>query len=311
MENNNNQDEDTQKIKEYLNTLKAKMSSNNTQNTDESFKKVDFTEILKTYLSKNKVKLYILTPCYGGLCHVNYVLKIIDTKDLLASFGITVVLQFIRNESLITRGRNNLVAKAMHDKEMTHILFIDSDITWDPIDILKLIVNEKELSGGIYPIKKYHWDRLTGKNMENILEKKKMSYNQGLTDEQLIYHNLLHYNFNYLNTSNKVENNCMEVYTLATGFMMIKRECIEKMIEKHPQLKYTDDCGFLHGDENNYAYALFDCIIVKDHYFSEDWTFCHRWKEIGGKIWADISINLWHTGQEDYCGRLLSTLSIN
>jgi len=266
---------------------------------------------LKEYLSKNKVKLWILTPCYGGLCHVNYINKIIETKELLATLGIRVVLQFIRNESLITRGRNNLVAKAMNDQETSHILFIDSDITWEPTDILKLIINEKELSGGIYPIKKYHWDRLNSTNLESIIAKKNLPYNRGLTTEQLIYHNLLHYNFNYLQNSNTIVRNCMEVYTLATGFMMIQRKCIEKMIEKYPQFKYTDDCGFLQGDENKYAYALFDCAIVNDHYFSEDWMFCHRWKEIGGKIWADVSINLWHTGQEDYCGRLISTLNIN
>jgi hypothetical protein len=215
--------DDASKIKEYLDSLKKKMEMNkdntainnpekiseptNIKNSSQTLSKVDFNEILKNYLSKNKVKLYILTPCYGGLCHVNYVNKIIDTKELLISLGIPVVLQFIRNESLITRGRNNLIAKAMHDKDTSHILFIDSDITWDPIDILKLIVNEKELSGGIYPIKKYHWDRLSASNLEGIMAKKNLPYNQSLTNEQLIYHNLLHYNFNYLQNANKIENN--------------------------------------------------------------------------------------------------------
>jgi hypothetical protein len=234
-----------------------------------------------------------------------------DTKDLLRSMGIDVVIQFIRNESLITRGRNNLIAKSMSDPRMTHVLFIDSDITWDPVSVLKLIVNDKELSGGIYPIKKYYWDRLTKENMESIIERKKLAYNKNLTETQLIYHNLLHYNFNYLEKNNHIENNMMEIYTLATGFMMIKRECINKMIAAYPKYKYTDDCGFLQGDENKYAYALFDCAIVNDHYFSEDWMFCHRWKEIGGKIFVDITIDLVHTGQEDYSGRILSTLNIN
>jgi hypothetical protein len=272
---------------------------------------MDFNAMLKNFLANNKIKLYILTPCYGGLCHVNYINKIIETKEVLGSLGIKVILQFIRNESLITRGRNNLMAKSMSDQEMTHILFIDSDITWDPVDILKLLVSDKELNGGIYPIKKYHWDRISQDKMNEILAKKNLPYNTGLSDQQIIYHNLLHYNFNYLQNNNKIENNCMQVYTLATGFMMIKRSCIEKMMAKYPQTKYTDDCGFLQGDENKYAYALFDCAIINDHYFSEDWMFCHRWKEIGGEIWADITINLWHTGQEDYCGRLLSTLNIN
>jgi hypothetical protein len=312
------------KIKMYLESLKAKMQASNTDEQlaqaepdkqsnqqNPSSAKQFFEDRTKQYLATHKPKLYILTPCYGGLCHVNYINKVMDTKDLLRSLGIDVVIQFIRNESLITRGRNNLIAKSMSDPNMTHVLFIDSDITWDPSSVLKLIIGDKELSGGIYPIKKYHWDRLTKENMESIMERKNLSYNKHLTETQLLYHNLLHYNFNYLNNNNRIENNMMEIYTLATGFMMLKRECIDKMIAAYPQYKYTDDCGFLQGDENKYAYALFDCAIVNDHYFSEDWMFCHRWKEIGGKIFVDITIDLVHTGQEDYSGRILSTLSIN
>jgi len=312
---------ESEKMKQYVDSLKAKLQIVQPEQPDQAEQhnsasasastKQFFEERTKQYIATHNPKLYILTPCYGGLCHVNYINKVMDTKDLLRSMGIDVVIQFIRNESLITRGRNNLIAKSMSDPRMTHVLFIDSDITWDPVSVLKLIVNDKELSGGIYPIKKYYWDRLTKENMESIIERKKLAYNKNLTETQLIYHNLLHYNFNYLEKNNHIENNMMEIYTLATGFMMIKRECINKMIAAYPKYKYTDDCGFLQGDENKYAYALFDCAIVNDHYFSEDWMFCHRWKEIGGKIFVDITIDLVHTGQEDYSGRILSTLNIN
>ena len=305
------------KVKNYLADLKSKLANNKTEapsaeanQNDPNSARDYFNNRVRDYLSKNKVKVYILTPCYGGLCHVNYILKVMETKEVLQGMGIQVVLQFIRNESLITRGRNNLVAKAMHDPAMTHILFIDSDITWDPIHVIKLIISDKELVGGIYPIKKYHWDRLSQDSINTILERKKISYNAGLSDTQMIYHNLLHYNFNYLQNQNRIENNLMEIYTLATGFMMIQRSCIEKMCAAHPQCKYTDDCGFLQGEENKYAYSLFDCAIVNDHYYSEDWLFCHRWRLIGGQIFVDITIDLWHTGQEDYQGRLLSTLNI-
>jgi hypothetical protein len=315
----NTSDDEEKRIKEYLESLKSKLNKVNTPSVEpqpqpnnvEPPKQLNLDTIFRQYVSNNKVKLYVLTPCYGGLCHVNYINKIMETKDVLASYGVPMVLQFIRNESLITRGRNNLMAKSMYDKDMTHILFIDSDITWEPADVLKLLIDNKELCGGIYPIKKYFWDRLKGENLKQILAKKDLPYNKMYSEEQIIYQNLLQYNFNYLQGSNvRIENNCMEVYTLATGFMMIQRSCIEKLIEAHPETKYVDDCGFLHGDENKYAYALFDCAIVNTHYFSEDWLFCHRWKNIGGKIYADVSINLWHTGQEDYQGRLISTLNL-
>jgi hypothetical protein len=156
----------------------------------------DFLEKIRLYVEANKPKLYVLTPCYGGLCYVGYVSQIIATKELLKSVGIPVVILFMRSESLITRGRNNLIAKAMSDPDMTHVIFIDSDITWNPFSILKLMMHNKDLNGGLYPLKKYYWDRLTKENMDIYREKKNTSYNSKLTDNQIIYHNLLKYNKN-------------------------------------------------------------------------------------------------------------------
>ena len=258
----------------------------------------------------DEAKVHVLTPCYGGLCHVNYVLQIMETKELLNKLGIEVTLVLMKNESLIQRGRNNLIAKAMADPNMTHVFFIDSDITWKPVDVLKLILADKEVVGGIYPLKKYHWDKLFGEEMKKIQENHKKSYNQSISEIDFIKQNLLKYNLNYLPNS-KIANNIMEVSTLATGFMMIKRTCIEKMMINFKNAKYTDDCNALTEAENKYAYALFDCGIINDHYYSEDWMFCHRWREMGNHVYADVTIDLWHSGQEDYAGRLLSSLSIN
>ena len=90
--------------------------------------------------------------------------------------------------------------------------------------------------------------------------------------------------------------------------MMIKRSTIEKMSQAFPSTKYTDDVGFLQGKENDFAYALFDCGVEDDHYYSEDWLFCHRWQKMGGDIYIDVSINLTHSGMEDYCGSFIASI---
>ena len=92
--------------------------------------------------------------------------------------------------------------------------------------------------------------------------------------------------------------------------MMIKREVLEKMIEAHPEFKFWDDMGCLNKEEDRFAYTLFDCKVVDGHYFSEDWLFCHRWEEMGGSIYTDITINLTHIGTHHFQGRFLSSLNI-
>jgi hypothetical protein len=105
-----------------------------------------------------------------------------------------------------------------------------------------------------------------------------------------------------------VEKNLTKVKHLATGFMMIQRRTFEIMFTAYPQTKYTDDVSFLEGAENNYAYALFDCGVEYDHYFSEDWMFCHRWQKLGGEIFVDVTINLDHTGNETFRGCYLASV---
>ena len=108
--------------------------------------------------------------------------------------------------------------------------------------------------------------------------------------------------------NNKVEKNITEAKHIPTGFMLIKRNVFESLFEAFPSTKYTDDVNFLTEKENEFAYALFDCGVEEGHYLSEDWMFCHRWTKLGGKIYVDISINLSHTGIEDYNGSLMASL---
>ena len=266
---------------------------------------------MRAYVIQNNPKLYILTPCYGANVFVNYMCALIQTIDLFRQYHFPLQVEFCKNDSLVSRARNNLMAKAMYDDDTTHILFIDSDITWNPLDIFKLILSEKALVGGVYPLKNYFWEKLAEPGViPKWLEKREK--NEHLksicTEGDMIQQNLLKYNINYQSNFLEIDNNLSEVRHLATGFMMIRRPLIETMIRAFPSTKYVDDVSFLEGDQNKYAYALFDCGVEDGHYYSEDWMFCHRWKQLGGSIFIDVSIRLVHTGVEDFKGSYISTI---
>ena len=99
-----------------------------------------FEAAVKRYVDIHHPVLYILTPCFGATCFVNYVSSLIVTMNFLKSLNIVVHVEFCKNDSLISRARNNLVAKALSDSKTTHIMFIDNDISWDPFDVLKLFL---------------------------------------------------------------------------------------------------------------------------------------------------------------------------
>jgi hypothetical protein len=276
--------------------------------------RVDDSDIvvrIKDYIAKHNPGLVILTPCYNSTVFVSYMESLIQTFAMCKEFGLRMKVHFCKNDSLVSRARNNLVAKAMTDKNMTHMLFIDADITWDPIDIVKLILADKGVVGGIYPIKNYNWGNFSEDPdfVRKIMAKKQNSQlNNMMSDLQFLKTNMVKYNVNYESSVLNVTNNLAKVRHLATGFMMIKRAVIESMMRGFPDTKYTDDVGFLSGDENNFAYALFDCGVEEGHYFSEDWLFCHRWTKMGGGVYIDVTINLDHTGIETFKGSYISSI---
>jgi hypothetical protein len=276
-----------------------------------------FEDIVRAYVEKNSPHVHILTPCFGSVCFVNYVHCLIMTMEAFRKYGIGVSVDFCKNDSLVSRARNNLVARAMNNPSMTHIMFIDNDITWDPIDIMKLLISNKQLVGGIYPLKHYNWNNLLhdkkNPNSDNIVKdwiknKNNSQFKYIISDEHMVQYKMLSYNVNYLNTTIQVENNLTQVKHLATGFMMIQRNVITNLSKAFPSTKYTDDVSFLRPEENKYAFALFDCGVEDDHYYSEDWMFCHRWTKLGGSVFIDVTINLTHTGIEDYQGCYVSTI---
>ena len=268
-------------------------------------------QFILDYIAKTKPHIIFLTPCYNSSVYVTYTESIMQTMFMCKDLGIEATVHFCRNDSLVSRARNNLIAKAMNIPTATHFLFIDADITWSPYDVLKLLVADKPIVGGIYPIKNYEFGKMTANpNMiHEILARKRQSQLKDVfTDKDYFQNNLVRYNINYSSNMLEIENNLTKVKHLATGFMLIKRSVIEIMSKAFPQTKYVDDVNFLSGKENDFAYALFDCGVEEGHYFSEDWMFCHRWQKMGGQVYADITINLDHTGIETYRGSFISSL---
>lgn len=270
--------------------------------------KRDMTDFLKN----NKVNVCLLTPCYGSICFTQYVTCLVITIDIFKHLGIDYSLHFCNSDSLVPRARNNMIAKAMFDPTTTHMIFIDADIEWNPSDILKLILANKGIVGGIYPLKHLHFEKLLEEGVIDKWKAKKEStfMKNPVEDELLLQNCLLKYNFNAVYGSNslEVENDIAEVRHLATGFMMIKREVIECMQKAFPSTKYEDDIGYLTQEEKKHAFALFDCSVEDKHYYSEDWLFCQRWINMGGKIYADISINLTHIGIHSFKGSFINSL---
>lgn len=217
--------------------------------------------------------VYFATPCYGGMLTDQYFLSMFKTQQVMMNAGISFRVTTLRNESLVTRARNILVAMFL-ESDATHLMFIDADIEFNPESIIRLLAMDKDIAVGAYP-------------------KKTLPVDYAI-------------NFKFIDPQHKkvnVENGAVEVLDASTGFFLVKREVFNKMILAYPELHYKNDSSIDHKFDK-FCYAFFDTGIDKkdNRYLSEDYYFCRNWQNIGGKIWLDPTTKLNHVGSYTFEG---------
>ena len=244
-----------------------------------------------------KERIFIATPCYGGMLTEAYFRSTIKLLTFCNQHGIPIAFGTIANESLVTRARNVLVAYFLQSN-YTRLMFIDADIEFQVEDVLKLIEHNKELAVGAYPKKGVNWQRI-----RDSVRNDDSDFNDGQISA---FGSDYAINFKFVNREAKqiaIENGLIRLHDGATGFMMIKRSAIDKMIAAYPELKYNNDLN-TPPDLQDYFYCFFDTMLdPKDkRYLSEDYTFCRRWQAIGGECWLDPTISLNHFGSFCFVG---------
>jgi hypothetical protein len=206
-------------------------------------------------------RVHICMPCYGGMLTESTFMSYIKWSNAARQLGLDWTMETMTNESLISRARNTLTAKFLHNKESTHLMFIDADIGWEPWHLLVMLNRDVDVIGGLYPMKS-----LPVKWCVNGFE-----------------------------GAEEGPEGLQEVSKTGTGFMLIKRHVFEKL-NAHPATKpFMNDIG-LPAELNPYMKTYFDTAVRENRYYSEDWTFCENWRDLGGRVWVDKRVLLRHTG---------------
>lgn len=255
-------------------------------------------------------KLFVATPMYGGYNHGLFLKSALDLQSVCTRYGIEMTFSFMFNESLITRARNCLVQEFLDKrseidgKPFTHLVFIDADIHYNPIDVLAMVALDKDIIGGPYPKKSINWKAiwLASKKLLAHPNFDESKFNpaelEGVVGE---------YVFNPVPGMVKFDvREPLEVLEIGTGFMCVKRGVFEKFAEEYPHLRYRPDHQAYNPDGTKYIHAFFDTVIDPDthRYLSEDYMFCQYWRQIGGKVWLCPWMRTQHIGTYAFTGDL-------
>ena len=242
--------------------------------------------------------IVICTPCYGGQVFQNYFMSILRFVFMANKHSIPVSFIVRGGDSLIPRIRNSIVAEVLASPQYTHLMWVDADIGFDPEAIIRLILADKDVACGLYPLKKIVWPE-------------KLPADMTLAEFNARY---THYPYNPLPGAVFDQDGFVEVRDAPTGFMLVKREVLERMVAHYPDLKYTPEIMLgLEGLADtiaNFHYRFFDVMTEPNNgrYLSEDYAFCRRWQEMGGKIYIDGRSKLTHQGSHMFEGDFLASV---
>jgi hypothetical protein len=227
---------------------------------------------------------------------VQFMQSVLALQAACRERGIGLHVDLIGGDALITRARSRLAARFLAHGQATHILFCDADIGFSPENLFRLLAADKPVIGGVYPLKMIDWDKARA---------------AAKADAPDLLAASLGYVIRFVPTpdhSVSIEGGMAKVAYAGTGFLLIQRQALQRLVDAHPELRAKmGDMSDKLADE---AVMVFETMIEPEtgQYLSEDYAFCRRWQDLGGEIWADLEARLTHVGAAAYSGSAMQAM---
>ena len=241
--------------------------------------------------------LMVATPAFDGHITGIYSNSLLKLQQACFQKQVPLSVKNILGDALIVRARQNLMAHFMENKDATHLLYIDADIGFEPDQVFRLLDFGADIAAAAYPVKNVNWRKVAelAKAGNDRLASAALDYVVEFADPSHI----------------RIERGFAQVRAAGTGFLMVRRQAIERMAKHYPDLAYSADLVL--NDElkgSKWRYSFFNCFVDKPTgvFLSEDYSFCRRWTDMGGEIWLDLSSALTHAGTAYFQGDMASAV---
>lgn len=212
------------------------------------------------------MNVMIAIPAYTGVVHMGTMRSLIHDLMELTKRGDKFTLVDDIGNALIADSRG-IIATRFWESDCDCLVFIDSDVVWQAGALLRIVDAKEDVVGGVYPNRR-----------------DPIAYPLHYLDKKELWAN--------------PETGLLEVKSIATGFMKISRNCVERMIAEYPERH------FYTAERDKQFYPLFDHVFEDGYKWGEDFSFCIRWRKIGGSVWIDPEIAMGHVGYKIFEGHI-------
>jgi hypothetical protein len=236
-------------------------------------------------VSKDRRKIWLAIPSYGNSICVLTMKSLMNDMHTLVQRGDIVKVFDELGHADIYHLRAQIVSHFLSDPDATDLVMIDSDVGWGQGSLVRLLDHDVDMVGGAYP-KRVFPLQIMWRDDGGPLS---VDTGSGLA----------------------------KVWGLPGGFLRIKRHVLEKM-----DAAYADE--FAIHDKNvpsGRTVRMFDPYYLKNpdgtpqrdanglkKALGEDYSFCQRWRDLGGEVHMDVTISMGHVGTHTWAGCPASVL---
>ena len=224
-----------------------------------------------------KPSVYIAMPCYDSV-KINTMLSVIKLVEQFRYSGVKMGINTMKSP-LIHQARNYLTSVFL-TTEYQYLLFIDSDVEFEPDAVFRMLVAKKDIICTPYRVKSEQLD--------------KHIYTVEFKDPK---------NIPFL------PGGLVELEAGPTGLMLIDRRVFEKIIKNHPDLKIKNRATPTADKSLEFYYNFFDFGFDNHYATGEDISFCKLAKENDFKIYANTESTTKHHGSYAWEGKFKESLN--
>ncbi len=207
------------------------------------------------YTDRPRPKVFLPIPAYDWKTEVHFQAAVLQA---LGGCHAELTLHWGLGDG-IARTRNNLAWHFLTQTQCEFIFFVDSDIPFEPVQLDRIVSHNLPICGGLYPKK------------------------QGVLSWVVS---------SLAGETPALDSHLLKVREAGTGFLCIRRDVLESMVKKYPEIAYRGD-----PSPDAQRWDFFPMHAHEGRYLSEDWFFCNRARECGYDVVVDTSVQLRHVGK--------------
>jgi len=245
-------------------------------------------------------KILIATPAYGQMFYSPYVESVIKLVQLMHRNGWNFSHRTVSYPE-ISESRNYLLTQWFDNTDASHLLFIDADMGFEPQLIADMVAFDKPVVGVAYPKRSIDLNRVA-----------ELAAAGGTAERAIV--EAQEFVISTLPRAQKprIVNGFLEARGCGAGILLIQRSCIETMLRLIPVLSDSKAKVAPLAKALNRLIRAFDIVIDDGFRLSEDYSFCHRWRNLcQGEIWVSIEHQIKHIGLNEFKSRYADKLAVS